>query len=130
MSKPTQKELIKFRTDEKIRLEKERHRLSMLEMQTEHKQYIEEQQIEIENSIISFNKELERLKHELELVEKQMELTNAQTELAIQSQQAYEAMKDANINPQPFDEERFVEIFLKKMMELDELKKKNKHIGG
>ena len=109
----TQTTLIKFRTNEKIRLEEERHKLDMIILHKEHRQ-----QLEIHE------KNMEQMKLELETVKQQQELCHLQRMLLKESMEAGKMMTEVKLTQEPFDEERFVKIFIEKLMEMEAVKKK------
>ena len=105
--------LIRLRTDEKIRLEEERHRLDMIQMEEEHQQQLE-----------LHEKNMEQLRLELETIKQQQELCHLQRVLLKESMDAGKVLSEANLSREPFDEERFVTVFIEKLMEIEETKKK------
>jgi len=109
----SQATLIRLRIDEKIRLEEERHRLDMIQMEEDHRQ-----QLEIHE------KNMVQMRLELETIKQQQELYHLQRILLKESMDAGKIMAETKLTQEPFDEERFVTVFIEKLMEMEAVKKK------
>ncbi len=139
----SKEEIIKFRTDEKIRLEEERHKLIMLRLKTEHENQVDYAEREKERLQLELRKAEEEQKHGLELYEKNMEqlrlelqrieaekeLVHLQSQMLTLSMGASKLMKETGLTSEPFDEEKFASIFAEKVIEMENLDRKLKEAG-